>query len=110
MVEAARRKAGHPCDRAKKMDEDRHMIRSHVENGAASGRVVEAGVRMPPLVAGAEKESRSADGLSQGAFVHQSTADLMAPAKKRVRRAADAQFPGRGLLKHKGGRFESRCK
>ena len=83
--------------RAEQVDEVGDVVGRHVEHRAAAAEVVEAGVRVPALVAGAHEEGGAGERLADGAVVDQPAAGLVGAAEEGVRRAADAEplRPGR---------------
>jgi hypothetical protein len=92
------RHAADARDGTEKIDERGDIVGAHVEHGAASAEVVEAGIRVPTLVARTHEESRAANRVADEAVVDALARGLLPAAEESVRGAADAQASGRRRL------------
>ncbi len=77
-------------DGTEQVDEARHVIGAHVEHRPAAVEIVEAGIGMPALMAGAHEEGGAADRLADRAGVDELARGLLRAAEEGVRRGADA--------------------
>ena len=82
------------------LDQIGDVVWPHVEHRPAAAQIVEAGRRVPALVARTHEEGAAGDRHADRAVVDQLARGLVAAAEERVRRAADAQALGRRKVHH----------
>ena len=78
--------------RTEKVDERGHIIRAHIEHGAAAVLVEEFRVRMPAFGTSAEEEHVRADDLADRTFIDETACRLDACTHERIRRTAEVQI------------------
>lgn len=87
-------KTRHFGHRAEQVDEVGDVIGTHIEHRPAANLVIEGGVGMPALMAGAHEGGGAADRLAKHTLVDQPTRGLVSATEEGIRGRADAQALG----------------